>query len=371
VPVLEPKPEISAPGPARPAAILLRATRAEAVGAGLSVGGLSVFERAVRQLGRAPELRVTIASDGSIPIGFALPANVQVVEAATAEPGDVTTIGADVVRRRATDFEGGIRVIDETTRREAEDAIFADLLRGDLGFVARHINKKISFRITRHILCRLPITPNQVTLAAAAVGFLGCLLIARGAYATTVAGFLLVQVQSVLDGCDGELARVRFQQSAIGEWLDTVVDDATNLAIMSSMGVGLWRAGLGWPAAAIASLACGMYLVYNVISYRELVRQRLGGDLLKIRWKLARGRDMKSMVGGDGGTGGVASAGGLARIRRALLALGRRDAIIFGWLVLAVLNLLPLALIWAFLMSLSVFVMAVGQVLPRADRESH
>ena len=35
-----------------------------------------------------------------------------------------------------------------------------DLLRGDLGFVARYLNKPVSFRVTRYLLCKLPITPN-------------------------------------------------------------------------------------------------------------------------------------------------------------------------------------------------------------------
>ena len=51
-------------------------------------------------------------------------------------------------------------VHDEPSRRRAEDAVFAELLRGDLGLVARRLNKPISFRITRYLLCRLPAHPQ-------------------------------------------------------------------------------------------------------------------------------------------------------------------------------------------------------------------
>jgi phosphatidylglycerophosphate synthase len=347
-----------------PAVVLLRATRGEATGAELKVGGLPVFERALRQLARKPGLRVIVAADGSIPVLAVLPPQIEVhrlgpdigpalAALQDAWAGAIVT-GADVVRRQSDALPDGIRVVDEATRRRAEDGIFAELLRGDLGFVARYVNKAISFRITRYLLCRLPVTPNQVTLGAAVIGLIGCFLIAAGTYPAFVGGFLLVQLQSVLDGCDGELARVRFQQSAIGEWLDTVVDDFMNLAIVASLGVGLARAGWGRLAWAAAGAAGAMFLFYNVVSYRELIRQGLGGELIKIHWKLARGRDVKSMFSSGGG--------GATRL---LFSLGRRDTFVFGWLLFAVVKLLPLALVWALIVSLTCFGAAVGQLVAR------
>ena len=194
------------------------------------------------------------------------------------------------MRVRANHYDRGLRVVDEPSRVAAEDAIFNDLLRGDLGLVARHINKKISFRITRHLLCHWPITPNQVTLGAGLLGLLGCFLIATGSQDAIVLGFLLAQFQSILDGCDGELARVRFQQTAIGEWLDTIVDDVLNLALVAAVGVGLSRHGGSENDIWLALGACAMLLTYNIIAYRELVKQGEGGEVLKIRWWFATGR---------------------------------------------------------------------------------
>jgi len=380
------RPAREAPG----ALAIIRATAQESTGARLKVAGLPVFERALRQLSRVGSQRILVIGDGTIAAPRKLPRGVEVeeptpdVEAAIAllrrraGTPPIAVVGADVVRRQSDPLTGGLRVTDETTRRLAEDAVFAELLRGDLGFIARHLNKKISFRLTRSLLCQLPVTPNQVTLGAMAIGMAGCLLIGAGTYSSMVAGFALVQLQSILDGCDGELARVRFQQSPLGEWLDTLADDFLNLALVASMGLGLWRAGRGLIPVAVSALACGMLLVYNAVSYRELVRQGVGGELLKIRWKLARGLDMKSMMNQSSQSSGAPPARptesiGDAKITgrevspatRAFLMLGRRDFFIFSWMLLSIAKLVPLALLWASIIAATLFVTAVGQLVGR------
>ena len=352
---------MDSPAPAIPptepvSTVIVRATRDEAAGALRRVAGLPVVERAVRQLARLPGVSVVVQTDGTFPLPTTLPATAtirRIDPGAEVGAGGATVVRGDVVRRQGEPLDAGARVVDEATRRAAEDSLFADLLRGDLGFVARHLNKKISFRITRYLLCRLPVTPNQVTIGAAIVGLLGCALIATGGYAAMVTGLVLAQLQSVLDGCDGELARVRFQQSAIGEWLDTIVDDLMNLALVASLGIGLWRAGSGVLTFAGAGAAFAMFLFYNVVSYRELLRQGVGGELIKIRWKLAKGRNMKTVV--SEGTGGGAVA--------LVLALGRRDTFVLGWLFLAVVGLPQIAVLWAVLASGACFAAALGQVL--------
>jgi phosphatidylglycerophosphate synthase len=347
--------------------VIVRATMAEAAGASQIVAGLSVLERSVRQLGRQAGTRVLVASDGAFPLPPTLPASAEVhrltsdgegslepaIEALRQQTG-ATVVAGNVVRLRGDGLTGGRHVNDALGGLQAEDAIFADLLRGDLGFVARHINKKVSFRITRHLLCKLPVTPNQVTLGAAVIGLLGCALLSTGGYAAMVAGLFLAQLQSILDGCDGELARVRFQQSRLGEWLDTVVDDFMNVALIGSIAVGLGRAtGSALPVIG-GFLAVAMYLFYNVVCYRELVRQGVGGELINIRWKVTQGKDMKSMVSGK-------SAG----VKEVLLALGRRDTFVLGWLLLAIVHLLPIAIVWALIVASISFVAALTQVLGR------
>ena len=103
---------------------------------------------------------------------------------------------------------------------------------------------------------------------------------------TDVAVILIDVCMPDLDGF--ELASMvrnhpRFQQTAIGEWLDTIVDDALNLALVAAIGVGLSRMQ-GTTAPMLWGLAgCLMLLTYNVIAYRELVKQGEGGEVLELR----------------------------------------------------------------------------------------
>jgi phosphatidylglycerophosphate synthase len=343
--------------------VLLRATQAEAAGAGLRVAGLRVVDRALAQLQRQGR-RVVIAHDGSCALPAELPAVIVLrridpertaaeLAALRAALGAPAEVAADEVRPQSRSLEGGLRVHDEASRRRAEDAIFAELLRGDLGFVARHLNKPLSFRFTRHVLCHLPVTPNQVTIGAGLIGLLGALLVASGRAGLMVTGFLLAHLQSVLDGCDGELARVRFQQSAIGEWLDTIVDDALNLVLFAAVGIGAYRAGLGPWALGLGLAAAAMLLGYNAIAYRELLRQGVGGEVIKIRWWFTAGADLKSLYGGGGKKG----------LFQHLLTIGRRDFFLLAWLLFALAGRVDLVVVYAFLVAASNFGVAVGQLL--------
>jgi phosphatidylglycerophosphate synthase len=49
-------------------------------------------------------------------------------------------------------------------------------------------------------------------------------------------GALLVFIAGVIDGCDGEIARLKLQSSPIGAWLDTIVDEVTSVAYFIAIG---------------------------------------------------------------------------------------------------------------------------------------
>ncbi len=341
-----------------PANVVLAATRDEAAGAALRVAGLSVIERAVKQLGLAAETRVIVASDGSLALPAPFPANVQLRSvpnpAAAAELAralGAPLVGADVVRVERAKLEG-LRVVDELSRRAAEDAVFAALFRADLGFVARRFNKPLSVRFTRHVLVRTPITPNQITLFAAALGIAGCALMATGGYLLVLLGLLCEHTQSVLDGCDGELARVRFQQSKLGAWLDTFVDDVLNVLVTAAAGIGLWRAGAGAWALAVGLGGATMLVLSNLIIMRDMRRQKATGDLMDMVWWFSGGRKLGDSTATQGKPG----------IGTFLFALGRRDTAIFLWLLFGLLDQFVLVLIMAAIIALAWFVASVVQL---------
>jgi phosphatidylglycerophosphate synthase len=113
-----------------------------------------------------------------------------------------------------------------------------------------------------------------------AIGLWGAWLASRGTYVSMLSGAALFQAQSILDGCDGEMSRLTFRGSRLGEWLDTIGDDLTNYGFFAGAGWGLY-ATTGhalYLALGALTVACG--LLGSGLEYRYLVR--IGsGDLLK------------------------------------------------------------------------------------------
>jgi phosphatidylglycerophosphate synthase len=341
--------------------VILRATAQEVVGSTLRVAGLSVIERSIKQIDRLGYM-IVVASDGSCPLPKYLPPSVTVrrvpkpddLVALRQELPGVVEIPANMVRPSGRSLEGGLRVLDEASRRRAEDAVFAELLRGDLGFVARYLNKPVSFFITRHLFCHLPVTPNQVSVGAALIGLCGAAFIATGSYATMIWGFFLAHLQSVLDGCDGELARVRLQQTAFGEWLDTLLDDGLNIAIFAALGIGFYRAtGVGLYLAT-GMLAAVLHLCYDAVALGEIRRQGETGEIIKLRWRLTGSDSLKKRM-----------QKGRGNLLVTVVSMGRRDFFIFAFLIYALVGWPKLILLHAFLVATSVFILAVAQVIWR------
>lgn len=110
------------------------------------------------------------------------------------------------------------------------------------GIVSRYLNRPVSQRISALLLRHLPgIRPSHATavVAAVAVAMMACLLF--GGAAGLIAGGVLFHVASVLDGVDGELARVGYRTSAAGRALDTRVDMLSNIGYFVGITVALTR----------------------------------------------------------------------------------------------------------------------------------
>jgi phosphatidylglycerophosphate synthase len=164
------------------------------------------------------------------------------------------------------------------------------------GLAAKWINRHISLRIS-WLLMRTPVHPNHITIAALAVAILGAVAIARGA---AVWGFLLVNFGSIIDGCDGELARLRCQFSRTGQWLDTVADDLANVAYATGLAFHLQATGSSW-AMPVASGALLAFASTQLTQYGLLRFVYRSGDLAAIPWamqstEVLSGRGLRSFV---------------------------------------------------------------------------
>lgn len=114
-----------------------------------------------------------------------------------------------------------IDVDDPAAFRRAENSILADLKdKPNDGPVSRYLNRPISIRISRRLVYR-QITPNQVSILSFIVALISTLFFFTG---NAVTAAILIQISSILDGCDGEIARLKHMQSSFGDFIDAVLD---------------------------------------------------------------------------------------------------------------------------------------------------
>lgn len=128
---------------------------------------------------------------------------------------------------------------NEQQRQLAERKLNGWLVKPTDGIFAR-ANRTISIPISRRII-PFPITPNMVSLFTLGVSFASGAFLSLGGYWNMMIGAVLSWFSSVLDGCDGEVARLKLQESAFGCWLETACDNLYYLFIFSGMMIGLVR----------------------------------------------------------------------------------------------------------------------------------
>ncbi len=124
--------------------------------------------------------------------------------------------------------------------RRVETALLRNLGReGDspiVRLIARHLSQAVTQR-----LIHTHVRPNHVTLVSGAVGICGALMLAQPWVGWQVFGSLLFLLSTVIDGCDGELARLTFQESAFGAKLDVTMDNVVHGVLFPAIALGLYR----------------------------------------------------------------------------------------------------------------------------------
>ena len=129
-----------------------------------------------------------------------------------------------------------IRTVDPEDLPHAEITLRRSSYKGTDGNVAR-FNRGLSVPISVALI-RTPITANQLSVMLVAVGFYSGWLFSIGSYWPGVLAGFLSLAASILDGCDGEIARLKYQESALGCWIETFGDYSYYIAIFIGITVG-------------------------------------------------------------------------------------------------------------------------------------
>jgi hypothetical protein len=115
------------------------------------------------------------------------------------------------------------------------------------GVVAKLVNRPVS-RALSQLLLKTSLGPDVWTLSVLVLPLVGFRFLCRGDYVGFVAGALVFQIFSIVDGCDGEIARAKYLESERGRWLDNLCDVAGNILFALGLGLGLQRLYAGWYA---------------------------------------------------------------------------------------------------------------------------
>ena len=138
------------------------------------------------------------------------------------------------------------------------------------GLVSRFLNRPISRLITR-VLLRFPITPSIWTMSIFPLLIVAFLFLIRADYRGFVIGCAIFQIYSILDGCDGEIARAKNLVSRWGERLDTLCDTIGNLLLVIGVGFGLraQHPSSGW-IYAVEGIFCALLIAANEMWFHKM-----------------------------------------------------------------------------------------------------
>lgn len=142
----------------------------------------------------------------------------------------------------------------------AESALFRQTGRQGDSFIVRQINRRMSQALSKRLL-HTTISPNQITLFSALLGLSGAFLLAQPAYLAQVFGSLLFLCSTIIDGCDGEVARLTFQESDFGGKLDITMDNVVHLFLFPGIALGVYRETHHISALVLGGLTLGGVLI--------------------------------------------------------------------------------------------------------------
>ncbi|NOX91276.1 MAG: NTP transferase domain-containing protein [Gammaproteobacteria bacterium] len=226
------------------------------------------------------------------------PAIFKALEQSEEKDGDTSLSGAIRIlaaegRAKAILLDGfWIDVDDPAAFQRAEQVLLKRLRdKPNDGPVARYLNRPLSVRMSRYLVQR-DVTPNQISLFSFLCSVLAAGLFMLGGYFFLIVGGVLAQFASIIDGCDGEVARLKYQSSDVGGWYDAVLDRYADAFLLFGLTWYLLVAEVSGGVLLIGFMAIigSFMLSYTADKYDNLMSERVqaGGKA-----GLRMGRDVR------------------------------------------------------------------------------
>ncbi len=184
-----------------------------------------------------------------------------------------------------------IDVDDEKTFKKAKRCLIDKLKKPSDGPISRHINRRFSVKITQYLL-KTNITPNQISLFSFILCLIASLFFFLGSYIGLAIGAVLAQISSIIDGCDGEVARLKHMESDFGRWFDAVLDRYADAFLLAGLTWYVYSLSRNFLPLFVGFLAItGTFLnSYTADKYDGLMREKLRGYYFRI------GRDIRIFI---------------------------------------------------------------------------
>ncbi len=164
------------------------------------------------------------------------------------------------------------------------------------GIVSRYINRRISTRISRLIVNRFgEVSPNKITLISMLVGLFAAIIYI---FDQPILAGIMVQIASIIDGVDGEIARALNKESEFGAFLDSLTDRIVDTAILTCFAIFIWRTYSGIYSSDLLLLVIALALSGSIlVSYsRTRCEATLGIDPRKLGERKIASRDIRLFI---------------------------------------------------------------------------
>ncbi|MFH0975621.1 MAG: CDP-alcohol phosphatidyltransferase family protein [Spirochaetota bacterium] len=163
--------------------------------------------------------------------------------------------------------------------KKAANLLKTYIIKNTGGFIAQKINKRISMPISMELV-KTRIHPNYLTILNMIIGLLSSFFLLFNSYWLTVLGGFLFQTASVMDGVDGEVAKLTLKVSKIGSWLDTISDNSTLILFIVVLSYLYYINSSGFLPVILIIMVLAGIAVMIAMMFRYLKRYSKSGSLV-------------------------------------------------------------------------------------------
>lgn len=173
------------------------------------------------------------------------------------------------------------RLTDNPSAKGAMKKLLKSLTKTTDGPISKTLNRPVSLWVSS-IICNWGVTPFAITTFVFLFTLVGIYITYDGSYWAIAIGGIIFHIASVLDGCDGEVARLTYQSTEFGAWYDTLTDNIRYGIFFCILGLVTYKINnwvlYPWAVAYFAALL----IAHVVNSARFVIRSGGPGTFLVV-----------------------------------------------------------------------------------------